>query len=390
MIAIYLCCWFLWTLSVWAQVVSRFESFAPLGPNGLTYSIHIPDATVSSGTGPIYFQMNSTRRIEWFALGQGDRMAGSNMFVVYTSGDNVTVSPRSGVGHTEPLYNPAAQISVLNGSGVHGPMITANIKCDNCLNWGVASMNPNSSSSSWIWGVRYGMPLNSRSLSAKILQHDVMGVQTVDLQNATGPTSVNPFADLVSTSIGANADYPFAESEFRGKKIAHGVLMIFAFVCLFPLSALVLPLSSSSNAVTIHAGLQLFALIVAIAGLGLGISMGLQIHNLIHYHMIIGIVVVASLALFQPAMGFMQHRFFRKTGGKGPFAYMHRWFGRIMIILGVINVGLGFQFTGIGDPDAPRGAVIAVSVIIGVVGAVYFFSVGLVNKKRRRRALADA
>ncbi|KAJ5927757.1 hypothetical protein N7466_006713 [Penicillium verhagenii] len=353
--------------------------------------IHIPSASANSSIdGPIYFQMNSTRRIEWFALGQGDHMAGANMFVVYTSGDNVTVSPRSSVGHVQPLYNPAAQITVMNGSGVHGPMITANIKCDSCIHWGPGSMNPSSSSSSWIWGVRYGMPLKTRSLSANILEHDVMGVETVDLTKATGQTGVNPFADIISTSLNANPDYPFPESVFHSKKIAHGVLMVIAFVILFPFSALLLHLSSSTNTVTIHGGLQLFALLVAIAGLGLGVSMARQIQNLIHYHIIIGIIVIASLVLFQPAMGLLQHRFFRKTGGKGPFAYMHRWFGRIMIILGVINVGLGFQFTGIGDPDAPRSAAIAIGVIAGVIGVFYILTVGSANITRRRRAPAPA
>lgn len=387
MMTVHFACWFAWIILVGAQ----FQTFSPLGPNGLTYSIHIPAGTVNSSTSrSIYFQMNSTRRIEWFALGQGDHMAGANMFVVYTSGDNVTVSPRSSAGHTQPLYNPEARITVMNGSGVHGSMITANIKCDSCIHWGQGSMNLTSASSSWIWGVRYGMPLQSRSLSATILEHDVMGVETVDLTKATGETSVNPFANIISTGANANADYPFPEAVFHGKKIAHGVLMVASFVILFPFSALLLHLSSSSNIVKIHGGLQLFALVVSIVGLGLGVSMARQIHNLVHYHIIIGIVVVASLALFQPAMGLLQHRFFRKTGGKGPFAYMHRWFGRIMIILGVINVGLGYHFTGVGDPDAPRSAVIAVGVIIGIIGILYILTVGYVNFMRRRGASAQA
>lgn len=385
MMTVLLACWFVWAFAVGAQ----FHTFSPLGPNELTYSIHIPAATANSkSAGPIYFQMNSTRRIEWFALGQGDHMAGANMFVVYTSGDNVTVSPRSSVGHTQPLYNPEAQITVMNGSGIYGSMITANIKCDSCIHWGQGSMNVTSTSSSWIWGVRYGMPLQSRSLSANILEHDVMGVETVDLTKATGQTSVNPFADIISSSANATADYSFSEAVIHGKKIAHGVLMMVAFIILFPFSALLLHLSPSSNVVTIHGGLQLFALVVAIVGLGLGVSMARQIHNLVHYHIIIGIVVVASLVLFQPAMGLLQHRFFRKTGGKGPFAYMHRWFGRIMIILGVINVGLGFQFTGVGDPDAPRSAVIAVGVVAGIIGVFYILTLGYVNMMRRRGASA--
>ena len=387
MMIVLLACWFVWTFAVGAQ----FHTFSPLGPNELTYSIHIPAATANpQSAGSIYFQMNSTRRIEWFALGQGDHMAGANMFVVYTSGDNVTVSLRSSVGHTQPLYNPEAQITVMNGSGIYGPMITANIKCDSCIHWGQGRINVTSTSSSWIWGVRYGMPLQLRNLAANILEHDVMGVETVDLTKATGQTSVNPFADIISSSANATADYPFSEAVIHGKKIAHGVLMMVAFITLFPFSALLLHLSPSSNVVTIHGGLQLFAVVVAIVGLGLGVSMARQIHNLAHYHIIIGIVVVASLVLFQPAMGLLQHRFFRKTGGKGPFAYMHRWFGRIMIISGVINVGLGFQFTGVGDPDAPRSAVIAVGVVAGIIGVFYILTLGYVNMMRRRGASAQS
>ena len=95
-----------------AQV--QLHSVHPQGHDEITYSFNVPDNTSQSGSGPIYFQINSTRQVQWFALGQGMQMAGANMFVVYTSGNTVTVSPRSGVGEIEPLYNKDAQITILN------------------------------------------------------------------------------------------------------------------------------------------------------------------------------------------------------------------------------------------------------------------------------------
>jgi len=58
-------------------------------------------------------------------------MSGSNIFVMYTSsnGNNVTVSPRLGKGHSEPKFNSAAQVTLLEGSGVSNGIMTANIKC---------------------------------------------------------------------------------------------------------------------------------------------------------------------------------------------------------------------------------------------------------------------
>lgn len=57
-------------------------------------------------------------------------MSGSNIFVVYTAGNgNVTVSPRLGKGEREPNFNSDAKVTLLEGSGVSGGKMVANIKC---------------------------------------------------------------------------------------------------------------------------------------------------------------------------------------------------------------------------------------------------------------------
>jgi hypothetical protein len=368
----------LWAIPVLAQV----HSFHPPGRNDLTYSINIPDDTARSGSGPIFFQMNSTSQVEWFALGQGMQMAGANIFVVYASNNNVTVSPRLGVGEIEPLFNKDAQITILDGSGVHDGVITANVRCDTCIKWSGGSANVKSASSSWIWAVKSGQSLNSASASQEITEHDDNGVLSVDLTKATGGSSENPFAQLAQAPVSTGTvdpHYVAIGQLINRKKTAHAVLMVLAFVIMFPFFALGLHVFPSKWTVNIHGTFQLFTLAVAVSGLGVGVSLARQIDLIDSYHAIIGIIVVASLVLFQPAMGVLQHRFFRKTGGKGPFAYMHRWFGRTMIALGVINAGLGFKLA-----QGPRGAIIATSVVAGIIGVFYIAVISWVGRPRRR------
>ncbi|KAJ5822407.1 Alpha/beta hydrolase fold-3 [Penicillium robsamsonii] len=363
----------LWAIPALAQV----QSFHPQGHDEITYSFNVPDNTARSGSGPIYFQMNSTRQVQWFAMGQGRQMAGANMFVVYTSGNNVTVSPRSGVGEIQPLYNKDAHITILNGSGVRDGVITANVQCDTCLKWNGGTENVNSSSSPWIWAIKYGESLNSVNVSEDITHHDYHGVMLIDLQRATGGSLVNPFAQMDRVSISPSEEdpeYAAFRNTIRRKKTAHAMLMVFAFVVMFPFFALGLHVFPSKWTVNIHGTFQLLTLAVAIAGLGVGVSMARQIELIDSYHTILGMIIVGTLALFQPAMGMLQHIFFRKTGRKGHFAYMHRWFGRLMMILGIINVGLGFKLA-----HGPRGAVIATCVIAGIIAIVYI--VTYLNRK---------
>ncbi|KAF3394136.1 hypothetical protein F1880_004660 [Penicillium rolfsii] len=354
-------------------VAAQFQGFNPLASDELTYTIRVPQGTVNASMGPLYFQMNSTRSVEWFALGQGAAMHGSNMFVVYTSGDNVTISPRAGTGHYQPLYDKHLQVSLINGSGVQDGVITANVRCDSCSFSSGGMINFTNVFSPWIWAVKYGAPLNTTSATARIAEHDVFGTFFVNLTKAIGPDSDNPFDDLDKTSITKAFPELFDHEGFDRKRTAHAVLMTVAFCLLFPLSALVLHVLPSSQVVRIHAILQLFTLAMTVAGFGLGVAMAKDVHLLKHHHAIIGMVVVAYLILFQPGMGLLQHRHFRKTGGKGPFAYVHRWLGRMMIILGVVNVGLGFELTGIGSSDVPQGAVIAYATVAGVIAIVYAY-----------------
>ncbi|KAJ5221107.1 uncharacterized protein N7469_009994 [Penicillium citrinum] len=368
--------------------LAQLQTFVPPGQNGITYSVNVPRATESSGSGPIFLQLKSTSELQWFAWGQGSRMQGANIFIVYASsdGNNVTVSPRLGVEHVMPLYNSKAQLSVLNGSGISNGVMTANIRCDSCITWPGGSEDLSSSSSTWIWAVKYGRPLNTNNLAASITIHDAVGIAAIDLQQATGGSSDNPFltSNNMNSSSSSHPISTISTGSVEKRRKAHAVIMILVFVIFFPSFALMLHVVPHSKIVYVHASFQLFTLALAIAGFGIGISMARSLGFIGMYHPIIGMVTVPCLILFQPAMGFIQHRYFHKTGGKSVFAYMHRWLGRCLIVLGIINAGLGFRLTGVGLSIAPVGAVIAYSVVAGIVGIGYALVVVLLSLKKRR------
>ena len=114
-----------------------------------------------------------------------------------------------------------------------------------------------------------------------------------------------------------------------------------------------------SKIIYVYASFQVFTLALAIDGFGIEILMARSLGLVRIYRPITGMVTVPCLVLFQPAMGFIQHRYFHRTRDKSVFAYLHWWVDLCLVVLGVINAGLGFRLTGVGLSIAPAGAVIA-------------------------------
>lgn len=79
-------------------------------------------------------------------------------------------------------------------------------------------------------------------------------------------------------------------------------------------------------------------------------------------HTIIGIIVISVLTL-QPISGYITHLIFKKRQHSNAFGIAHRWLGRVFLVLGVINGGLGFQLS-----DNTNKGLVAYSVL----GAFFF------------------
>ncbi|KAI9820257.1 MAG: hypothetical protein M1827_005879 [Pycnora praestabilis] len=146
---------------------------------------------------------------------------------------------------------------------------------------------------------------------------------------------------------------------------AHGLIMALAFVIFFPLGALTIRLLSFPGLIWLHAGAQIFAYIMAIAGVGLGIWWAKTSQQLDQAHPIIGLVVF-SLLFFQPFLALVHHQIYKKEHRRTVWAWAHIWWGRALIILGVINGGLGLQLSG----NTVKGE-IAYGVLAGIMFVVY-------------------
>jgi Cytochrome domain of cellobiose dehydrogenase len=329
------------------------------------------------------------------------------MFVMYASGsDNITLSPRLGKGEYQPRLNSAAQTTLLEGTGISSNgVMTANIRCDSCLNWDGGSMPPTNGNSNWMWSIKKGSALNSRDVSADLRQHDAHDTFTFDLPAGTSSDSDNPFVQAAAVTQSAGSSQPSSSGEGASGssrdsssvpsgsgsnndniRTAHGTIMAVVFLFLFPLGAMMVYLPISRKIVIAHAPFQVLSTCLLIVGVALGITLGVRLDKYDRYHQIIGYIVVGSLLLFQPALGLIQHLRHRKWGKRTIFGHIHRWLGRGLILLGIINGGLGLRESGeSGSENAPKWAVIAYSIIAAVAGLVYIAvaaGVGVFHKRK--------
>jgi hypothetical protein len=112
--------------------ISR-QCFAP--ETDLCYELNIPTTTAQSGSGDVFLQIKSPVKYGWAAIGTGSGMPGSKMMVIYPSanGQNITLStrtpPNTNGGHVMPQYDSSIQAYLMDGSGLTGGVMTANIRC---------------------------------------------------------------------------------------------------------------------------------------------------------------------------------------------------------------------------------------------------------------------
>ncbi|OQD84849.1 hypothetical protein PENANT_c011G10889 [Penicillium antarcticum] len=140
----------------------------------------------------------------------------------------------------------------------------------------------------------------------------------------------------------------------------HGIVMGLAFAVMMPLGVLIIRISKVKGTIWIHAGWQLVSWALMIAGLVSGIRVGQILDRLENNaHTVIGTIVVVALFL-QPFIGLAHHLRFRKN--RKP-SFIHIWYGRVLILLGIINGGLGLKLAA-----NSTGGAIAYGVVGGIFG----------------------
>ncbi|KAH7048254.1 hypothetical protein B0J12DRAFT_711210 [Macrophomina phaseolina] len=403
-------------------------NISPQCSGDICFGLNIPENTALSGNGDIYVHISAPTTYSWVGLGQGSSMSGSQIFVMYTSanGDNVTISPRLGMGYNMPQFITGSHITLLEGSGIFNGQMTVNARCSSCQSWSGGSMEFTASSATWIYASRSGAPLNSDNQSEIIAQHgQSYGSFNWDFRTAKGGSSMNPFTTPSSIATGASSTQtcvPFSEialipSVYAGSErltgnevnycdtsnsssssggnateiggatsweyerkmlIAHGVLACVASVIFFPIGAISIRLFSFPHLVWFHAAMQVFAYTIYIAALVIGVYFVTPEDLLKDYHLIIGILVSVHL-FFQPILGLVHHVFFKKFGRRTFWSYAHLWLGRIIITLGIINGGLGLLLTD----NAGDSVYIAYGTIASLIWLAYA-AAALYGKLKRK------
>jgi hypothetical protein len=309
----------------------------------------------------------------------GFSMSSADMLLLYTDGKgNVTLSPRFSSGHQQPKFDGSLDVQLLEGSGVANGIMTAHIRCGNCARNGL--MDFRSDSGSWIYASQTGAPLDSSDVEENISIHSDNGAFTWGFRPAVGGQSTNPFVDAnANVTTGTALSSGSSGSNRATILICHGVLASIAFLVLFPAGAVLMRLGNLKGLIWIHAGIQLLAWMVFVTAFGLGLYYGLQVNLMTQAHPIIGIVLVV-LVTVQPLLGWIHHRQFVRSGGRSAASHGHIWIGRVAIVLGMINGGLGLQLA-----RTSKRYVIAYSVVAGVVGLVYVTSIVIGELGRSRR-----
>lgn len=149
--------------------------------------------------------------------------------------------------------------------------------------------------------------------------------------------------------------------------IAHGTIMCLAFVIFFPTGSLLIRLGHFKGVVYVHAGIQMFAYMMSLAGMGMGVYLANapkkfgRPTQFDKYHPIIGLTIISAL-LFQPVLGALHHAVYVREQRRSIWSTLHVWWGRTVLTLAIIQGGLGLHFA-----NNTTGGKIAYGVIAGLI-----------------------
>lgn len=255
-----------------------------------------------------------------------------------------------GTGNQQPKSDTTTDVTLLGGSGISNGVMTANVKCkclhsqplfiakvppgSSCNSWSGGTMSLSDSSSNWIWAYKTGSAISSNDASANLTQHSKYGTTTINLQNAAGGSSSNPFLASTATSTSSGSDSspssdgsssqgdgePSMPADFENVRMAHAIMAPIAFVLLFPIGAMGIRLLSFPGLVWIHACWMAFAYLIVLASMGMGVWIAVVSDQLDETHSLIGLAVVGAL-LLQPLSGFVHHLLYKRIGRPNAATY---------------------------------------------------------------------
>ncbi|OCL01745.1 iron reductase domain protein [Glonium stellatum] len=356
-----------------------------LSQTGTQFSINLP-----SNSSDVYFYFTSPA-FSWVAVGPGTKMAGSLMFIMYSSanGLNVTLSPRIATGNTEPTFAKEIQVEALPGTTINNQSFVLNAVCRNCRSWNGGSLDVTSTTQPWMYAFGPTNDITSDSPSAPLRRHRDYGHFQMDMVQATGEGGVpGPSTSMNGASLigGVIIDGDKAS-------IIHAVLLAFAFLIMFPFNVALVGFFKTAK---LHMWFSGLITIFIIIGFALGIYVSGEYNRSKHFdsaHQIFGFIIIAIFIGVAAMGGFQarQHKAAPATsqpssnGRREPTKLdsTHKWVGRLLWVLGIVNGGLGLQFS-----DSPMHTQIIyalVTVALALPLAVVYSCIWRKRKVRQDR-----
>ncbi|PHH60094.1 hypothetical protein CDD81_2138 [Ophiocordyceps australis] len=335
------------------NAAATFAASAPFCPQAdVCFRWAVPETNSSN----IYMQLEAPTSFSWVGMGIGSQMRNADMLVMYAaSATNITLSTRRGTGLVMPQHVARADVELLPGSGIANGRMRANVRCRGCRS--AKLQRP----AHWIAAWAQGKPLDSQDPAARIHFHDGFDIYTVDLARATVRADENPFVGVQGR--GQQAVLKSNEDPTKTLVYAHGVLMTIIFAAGYPLGSILMPLLGKW---LVHASWQIILFLGMWAGFGIGYAITHRVGTVFKStHTQLGAAVCALMCL-QPIFGYLHHLFYLKHRRRGAFSHVHIWYGRALMLIGIVNGGLGLQLAG-----NPRGFTIGYCVVAAVCGAAY-------------------
>jgi hypothetical protein len=367
------------------RVAADLASYTVGESEDIKFRWGVPEAAASSGSGNLFFQLEAPTSYAWVGLGIGSGMVGADMFIMYQDGaGNVTLSTRKGEAYAMPHHVERNDVTLLAGSGVEGDKMVANVQCSGCdtLNLG--------GSNGWISSWSTGDAIDSTDPDAMIFMHVGRTTFDLDFAQANIQADENPFVDEQgntpppSNNEGEDNNSAVTEQEDSGvdRGMIHGIIMTIVFVFLYPMGSLLMILTRKW---WLHGIWQTVSFLLMWGGFASGYMAAKQ-GNLYftEAHTRIGTIVCALLGI-QPFLGYAHHLLYKKYQRRTAVSHIHIWYGRVLLVFGIINGGLGLRLA----MDTTGSFVIAYSVVAAITGVAYLVGIGYGEVRKRRTVVRE-
>ncbi|GAB1318650.1 DOMON domain-containing protein [Madurella fahalii] len=354
-------------------------------------SINLPD-----GSDDINFYLSAPDWYQYAAIGFGESMADALMLLMYPSADHrgVTVSPRLSMGNTEPVFSPEIRITLHEGSAIHGFDMVANGTCHNCRALGPDKPSIEiTATSPMMFAVGPNLALSSDDPDARIRRHMGYGQFTMDLVKATGPGGVGGVDVPRNATSGAAllGDGDGLVRDSNKAATAHGVLFAITALAVAPFDTLIAAAFRRRSWLHGFTGSVYFLFVIGAMVPGVLVSREhVATQQFRTGHQVLGlltIVMVACMFLWGLGLSLIK-RSATKRGQEPPestrlLGGIHRWAGRLIWVLLLINNGLGLRLS-----EQPTVMMLGYASLVGAVvlflGPVYFL-IWRCSKRRKSK-----